>query len=69
MVIGKRPSVAACRLPLGAVLMKHIYEIMDLLKCTRDQAFEVYILMDINLSECTEAEFKQSVYRAWEEIK
>jgi hypothetical protein len=49
--------------------MKNIYEIMNMLKCTRDQAFKVYALMDIDFSECTDAEFKRAVYRAWEEVK
>ena len=48
--------------------MKHIYEIMDILKCTRDVAFKVYALMDVNFSECTDAEFKQSVHRAAKEV-
>jgi hypothetical protein len=49
--------------------MKYVYEIMDILKCTRDVAFKVYHLMDIDFSECTDAEFKRAVHRAWEEVK
>lgn len=48
--------------------MKHIYEIMDTLKCTRDVAFKVYALMDVDFSECTDAEFKQAVHRAAKEV-
>ena len=47
--------------------MSRIYEIMDILKCTRDDAFKVYHLMDVDFSECTDAEFKQAVYTAAKE--
>jgi len=69
MVIGKRPSVAACRLSLGAGLMKYIYEIMDLLKCTRDEAWKVFVEMDIDFSECTNEEFESEAKRIWEMVK
>ena len=47
--------------------MFNIYKIMDILKCTKDDAFKVYQLMDVDLSECTNAEFKQAAHRAAKE--
>jgi hypothetical protein len=49
--------------------MKHIYEIMNLLKCTRDEAWKVFVEMDIDFSECTNEEFESEAKRLWEMIK
>jgi hypothetical protein len=64
--MGKK-SCAPCAPRIGGRDMSRIYEIMDILKCTRDDAFKVYHLMDVDFSECTDAEFKQAVYTAAKE--
>jgi hypothetical protein len=49
--------------------MKHLYEIMDILKCTRDDAWKVFVDMDIDFSECTTEEFEREAKRIWELMK
>ena len=48
--------------------MMHVYEIKKMLKCSLDHAWKVYVLMDVDFSECSDDEFKQAVYRAAKEV-
>ena len=48
--------------------MRYLYEIRKILKCSLDDAWKVYVLMDIDFSECTDAEFKQAAHRAAKEV-
>jgi hypothetical protein len=48
--------------------MRYLFEIRKILKCSLDHAWKVYVLMDVNFSECSDDEFKQAVYRAAREV-
>ena len=48
--------------------MMYVYEIRKILKCSLDEAWKVYVLMDIDFSECSDDEFKRAVHRAAQEV-
>jgi hypothetical protein len=49
--------------------MMYVYEIRKMFKCSTDVAWSVYVLMDIDFSECSNDEFKAAAKRAWEMVK
>ena len=49
--------------------MMYIFQIRKLFKCSRDVAWKVYVLMELDFSECTNEEFNREAKRAWEMVK
>lgn len=49
--------------------MMYINQIQKMFKCSTDVAWTVYVLMEIDFSECSNDEFEREAKRAWRMVK